>query len=203
MAATVHFHTKTHNRAVAKVVGTADTDTVDIVVKSDLTIAATGNLTFAAADNSITRTTGSWTVDGFTNNSVVVIDGTQYAVDSATATKLIINFRTQLIDEVVTPSTVAGYVSDFLVAGQVIQGTPIVTIAGVAYSVSSTGAVTVQRDTALIYKLFGHDTIMYGSNENSSNDITVTFAGSAGGTIIFELSKTNGWSAINPVGLPY
>jgi hypothetical protein len=120
MTATVHYMTKTHNRAVVKIVGTAAADTATIDITSDL-----------------------------------------------------------------------------VVAGQT-ASSPKVGISGLAYSVSSSGDVTVSRNLVPVFKLFGHDTLQYGSNEQATQNIVVTFNTSAGGTLILELSKTSGFSAVNP-----
>lgn len=120
MAATVHYITKTHNRAVVKIVGTAASDTATINITTDL-----------------------------------------------------------------------------LVSGQT-ASSPKVGISAVAYSCSSAGDVTVVRNSIPVFKLFGHDSLSYGSNEQSNQNIVVTFNTSAGGTLILELSKTSGFSAVNP-----
>ena len=59
MTATVYYLTKTHNRVVVKVVGTAISDTATIAMKTDLTIAATGNITFNNAAKTIVRASDS------------------------------------------------------------------------------------------------------------------------------------------------
>lgn len=120
MAAIVHYITKTHNRAVVKIVGTSTSDSATINIATDLLFGAQ------------------------TANS------------------------------------------------------PKVGISALAYSCSSSGDVTVVRNGVTIFKLFGHDTLSYGSNEQSDQNIVVTFNTSAGGTIILELSKTSGFSAVNP-----
>lgn len=120
MAATVSYITKTHSRAVVKIVGTAATDTATINIANDL------------------------------------LFGTQTS------------------------------------------NSPKVSISAVAYSVSSSGDVTVARNGVIIFKLFGHDTLSYGSSEQNTQNIVVTFNTSPGGTLILELSKTSGFSAVNP-----
>ena len=63
-------------------------------------------------------------------------------------------------------------------------------ITKVWYSVSSSGAVTVTRNSVVVLKLFGHDTIdNFGLAEQNNQSAVVAFAGSAGGTIIIEFSK--------------
>ena len=65
-----------------------------------------------------------------------------------------------------------------------------VNITKVWYSVSSSGAVTVDRNSVTVLKLFGHDTIdCFGLAEQNDQSAVVTFSGSAGGTIIIEFSK--------------
>jgi hypothetical protein len=87
--------------------------------------------------------------------------------------------------------------------GQTVDGTPKVNLARARYSVSSSGDVTVTRNSVTVLKLFGHDEIECPTPEQNTHDIVVTFNNSAGGTIILEVAKVGGYSAINPAGLPY
>jgi len=132
MAATVQYITKTFNRAVIKVVGTASGDTATI------TIGAPGG----------------------------------------------------------TP-----FLDDLTVTGQTVSAAPTVTISAIAYSVHASGDATIVRNAVPIFKLFGNGVMPYGSNEQASKNIVVTFTTTLGGTVIIELSKTDGYSAINPPGV--
>jgi hypothetical protein len=204
MAITSYFTTKTHNRAILNVVGTASSDTVTIPLKTDLTIAATGDITFNNVTKTIVRTSGSWTSEGVVANAVVVVDGVHYSVASVTsATELVVAPKYTLTTGTITPVSVTGYTSPFLVPGQTIVATPKVGITQVAYSVSSAGDVTVVRDGTTVFKLFGHDTLTYGSNEKITHPFVVTFNTSAGGTILLELSKTDGFGPVNPPEIGY
>ena len=71
-----------------------------------------------------------------------------------------------------------------------------VTISQVAYSCDSTKPVTISRNGVVLYTLFGSGVLPYGTNDQSTCDIDINFGTSAGGTVILELSKTNGYSAI-------
>jgi hypothetical protein len=203
MTATVHFMTKTHNRAVVKVVGTTSTDTATINLKTTISITATGDLTVDGTARTITRASGSWATDGVIQNAVVSINGTQYSVLNVSTNVITVYPRYKLTSGVITGATVTSYKSDLLVGGQVIDTTAHVGITNVAYSVSSSGDVTVVRNSKTVFKLFGHDTLVYGSNEESGYDIVVTFNTSAGGTCILELSKTSGFGTVNPSEIGY
>ncbi len=203
MTASVYYMTKTHNRAVVKVVGTTAADTATIALRTNLTITSTGNITFVNSTKTITRASGNWTTDGVLPNSVVVIDGVQYSVKTVGTTSLTVWPKYTLTDGTITSGSVTGYKSDLLVGGQVFDSAAKVGITGVAYSVSSSGDVTVVRNSVNIFKFFGHDTLSYGSNEQNDKDIVVTFNTSAGGTLILELSKTDGFGAVNPPEVAY
>jgi hypothetical protein len=71
---------------------------------------------------------------------------------------------------------------------------PKVNITKVWYSVSSSGDVTITRNSVAVAKLFGHDTIdCFSLAEQNTSDVVVTFNTSAGGTIILELAKVSGY----------
>lgn len=90
-------------------------------------------------------------------------------------------------------STIA-LATDLNVATEVV-GSPVVNIAKVWYSVSSSGSVTITRGGVVVAKLFGHDTMEgFALNEQNGSDIVVTFDVSAGGTVILELGKTAGYA---------
>ncbi len=120
MTATIHYITKTHNRAVVKITATSAGDAVTIPIGDNLCVAG------------------------------------QYSVD------------------------------------------PKINISTVAYSVSSAGHTSINRNGEVL-RLFGHGTISYGDVEQVSSNIDVSFVDTAGGTVILELSKTDGFSAVNPI----
>lgn len=92
-------------------------------------------------------------------------------------------------------STIA--LSALTVTGQT-ASSPLVGITSVSYSLSATGNATISRNGIVIFNLFGDGTLSFGSHEQQGQNIVVTFGSSAGGTIIIELSKSAGFSAINP-----
>lgn len=78
-----------------------------------------------------------------------------------------------------------------------VASSPKANITKVYYSVSSSGDVSVVRNSVPVLKLFGHDTIEgFGLAEQNGSDIVVTFTTSAGGTIILELAKISGYSPV-------
>lgn len=91
-------------------------------------------------------------------------------------------------------------ITDDLLFGDQTVSSPKVNVARATYSVSSSGDVTVTRNSVPIFKFFGHDEFPYASSEQNTHNIVVTFNTSAGGTLVLELSKVNGFSAINPAG---
>lgn len=91
--------------------------------------------------------------------------------------------------------------ANLLSVGQTADGaTKLVNLARVHYSVSGTGKVTITRNSVPIAVLFGQGDIAIPSSEENSSNITLTFSGSAGGTVILELAKVQGFGAINPAG---
>lgn len=93
--------------------------------------------------------------------------------------------------------------TDLIHEGQAVA-TPKVNIARMAYSCSSSGDITIVRNGVTTHKLFGHDSEFQAPTaEQNLSDIVVTFNNTAGGTLILELSKVDGYGAINPPGLPY
>jgi hypothetical protein len=81
------------------------------------------------------------------------------------------------------------------VTGQTVSN-PKVSIGQISYSVASADSVTIARNGTTIYKLFGHDTMPYGSSDQNDQNITVTFSGAGGGTCIMELGKSSGYGAM-------
>lgn len=93
--------------------------------------------------------------------------------------------------------------ADLIHNGQTVNS-PKVNIARMAYSCSSSGSIDISRNGVVTHKLFGHDSEFQApSAEQNDQNIVVTFSGTAGGTLILELSKVDGFGAINPPGLPY
>jgi hypothetical protein len=211
MTITAKIVSRKLNQAVIKVVGTAASDTVTIPIKTTLSIAATGNLTFSATNNTIVRSSGSWVTDGVEvgdNNTVVTITGTvsnngSYIVKAVDATTITVETKfhgfVPMTDETVA-GTATAYKSMLLQYGQKIVGNPSVAIPRVRYSVSSSGAVTIVRNSETVLKLFGHDELETLSYDQPTSDIVVTFDTSAGGTLIMELSKLAGFTTVNPLG---
>lgn len=206
----------TVNKTAFKITATAAADTTTLALKTAITVTATGALTYNAAAGTITRTTGSWLTDGVAVGSVLTIATSAsnngiFIVKAVTATVVTIekntsSARNYLVDETdATPTSVftGSYKSDFLHYGQVMT-TPVVNIAELAYSCNAAGQITVARNSVVTHNLFGSDHALRApSNEQNTFDIVVTFVTTAGGTLIIEFSKVDGFSAINPSGLPY
>lgn len=206
----------TVNKTGFKITATAAADTVTLALKTAITITATGALTYSATNGTITRTTGSWITDGVTIGSVLVIatsasnNGT-FIVKDVSATIITIESNTSsarnyLVNETdTTPTSVftGSYKSDFLHYGQVMS-TPAVNIAEMSYSCNAAGQITITRNSVVTHNLFGADHAFHApSNEQNTFDIVITFVTTVGGTLVIEFSKVDGFSAINPKGLPY
>lgn len=214
MSITTTIIGKKHNAATIKFTATADTDTATVALSTPITIAATGNVTFVAATHTLTRTTGSWSTDLVEVGSVLIITNTvsnngTFIVKSFTATDVVIenntsSARNYLVDETAAAAAFTGsYKSVLLAYGQIISGTPKVNIARCRYSVSSAGSVSVSRNSVVTLKLFGHDEIECPTSENNTHPIVTLFSTTAGGTLIMEVTKVEGFSAVNPSQLPY
>lgn len=91
--------------------------------------------------------------------------------------------------------------TDFTHNGQTVAS-PKVNIANLSYSCAATGDITITRGGVVTHKLFGSDRDLHApSAENNASDIVVTFTGTAGGTLILECGKVDGFGALNPVGV--
>ena len=163
-------------------------------------VVLTGNITFDAETKTIVRSTGSWITDGVVvGKTLLTFSGTtsnnkSVHVKLVDATTITIQDNEVITDEVATTATTSAYYSDLLYTDQFLS-TPKVNINKVWYSVSSSGDVTVTRNSVPVLKLFGHDTIeQFGLAENNTSDIVVTFNTSAGGTIILDISKLEGFT---------
>ena len=213
MAITTTVIGKKHNATTFKIVATASLDAATIPLSTTITIVTPGNITFTPASFTITRATGSWITDGVTVGSVLVVAGTasnngSFIVKSVTASNVVIESDTssavnKLVTEVVAATFTGSYKSDLLSYGQIIDGNLQVNIARVRYSVSSTGDVTVTRNSVVVLKLFGHDELECPTSEFNTFPIVSTFTGTAGGTLILEVTKVAGFSSINPAQLSY
>jgi hypothetical protein len=184
------------NRITYKIVGTAGADTTTIALKTALSITATGNVTFSKANKTIVRASGSWTANGVVPGATIYVSGTTsnngaYSVISATATTLDVMVE-NLVDEVAATATITGAISDIAFAGQPFL-TPLVNIAGAQHSLG--GSCLVARNSVNVMNLFGtwmDKSAAFGMAEQNDQNITVTF-GTAGGTVILELSKVGGF----------
>jgi len=204
------------NKVKFKVTATAAADTTTLTIKSLVTVSGSGNSTFSAANGTIVRSIGDWESDGVTVGSVLVITTTlsnngSFIVKTVSPTIVTIESNTSaarnyLVDEVFFNAVYTGsYKSDFLHYGQIFTlASPKVHIAEMSYSCNASGELTITRAGTVTHKLFGNAVNFHApSPENSTTDIVVAFATGAGGTIILELSKMEGFSAVNPSGLPY
>lgn len=91
--------------------------------------------------------------------------------------------------------------TDFIHNGQSVSS-PKVNIANLSYSCAATGDITITRNAVVTHKLFGSDSALHApSAEQNASDIVVLFTGSAGGTLIIECAKVEGFGALNPVGV--
>jgi hypothetical protein len=70
-------------------------------------------------------------------------------------------------------------------------------ITQLAWSCDATGVITIVRNNLLVYKLFGSGMMPYGSTEFHDYPLVVTFTGTAGGTLVLELSKADGYSPVS------
>lgn len=207
---------KNNAKATIKFVGDASTDTTTFALSTAITIAATGNVTFSAANKTIVRASGSWITDGVVVGAVLTIAGTTSnngifivkSVDSATQITIESNTsvaRNFLVDEVDTNGVTwtNSYKSDLLAYGQIISGTPTVNIARCRFSTNSTNDISVSRNSIKVLKLFGTGELDTPTPEQNTQSITVLFSGSGtgGGTLMLELNKIAGFSAVNPAGL--
>ena len=204
------------NKVKFKVTATAAADTTTLSIKTPITVSSSGNTVFSAANNTMTRSVGSWTTDLVTVGSVIIVTTTvsnngTYIVKSVTPTVITIETNTSvarnyLVDETFLNTVYTGsYQSLFLHYGQIFTiASPKVNIAEMSFSCSSTGDITISRTSLVTHKLFGSAVNFHApSSENSTADLVVLFSTGAGGTMILELSKMEGFSAVNPTGLPY
>jgi hypothetical protein len=93
--------------------------------------------------------------------------------------------------------------TDFTHNGQTVSS-PKVNIANLSFSCAATGDISISRGGVVTHKLFGTaETFHAPSDQNNTSDIVITFTGTAGGTLIIDCGKVEGFGAINPPGLPY
>jgi len=210
--------TKIHsslNKALFKVTATAAADTTTLAIKTIITIGA-GNSVFTAATNTISRAAADWLSSGVVVGAVLLVGGTvnnngTFIVKSVTSTDVVVESNTSsarnfIVDEAAVAASYTGsYKSDFLHYGQVFtQASPKVNIAEMSYSCNAAGDITLTRNSVVTHKLFGTAVGFHApSSEQSDQNIVVLFTTTAGGTLMLELSKVEGFSAINPKGLPY
>ena len=72
---------------------------------------------------------------------------------------------------------------------------PKANISKIWYSVPSGGYVTITRNSVIVATLFGHDVIEgFNFAENNGSDIAIAF--SAGGTVILEINKIDGYGQV-------
>jgi len=203
------------NKAIFKVTATAAADTTTLTIKTVITIGA-GNSVFTAATNTISRVAADWVSAGVTVGSVLIVAGTvsnngTFIVKSVTATDVVIESNTSvarnfIVDEASVAATYTGsYKSAFLHYGQIFTiASPKVNIAEMSYSCNAAGDITLTRNSTVTHKLFGNAVGFHApSSESNDQNIVVLFTTTVGGTLMLELSKVEGFSAINPKGLPY
>lgn len=205
MAATKTIISNSPSRTVVKITGTTAADTATIKLKGNAT-PTSATLTFSATNRTITRAAGDWTSDfgaPIGTNVVITITGgstlnlkTVAGVITSATVITVTQWYTLTTETSVVVSNVqwSGYWSDLATAGQQITAAPQANITKVWYSVSSAGDVTVTRNSVAVLKLFGHDTLdCFGLAENNGFDTVVTFNTSAGGTVILEFTKIDGF----------
>jgi hypothetical protein len=201
------------NKAVFKITATAAADTTTLTLKDTFTIGA-GNSVFTAATNTISRAAADWISSDVTVGSILIVAGTvnnngTFIVKSVTTTDVVIEttiagVKNVIVDEAAVAATYTGsYKSDFLHYGQIFtDASPKVNIAEVSYSTANTGFITITRNSVVTHKLFGSDSNFHApSNEQSDQNIAVLFDTTAGGTLMIELSKVEGFGALNPYGV--
>ena len=179
MTAIVSYIAKIHNRAVVKIIGTAENDTATIKL-TDLCVIGQTCLNPQVAISQVAFSLAADSQATVSRNNVVGISGySGYVVSGYSGDSGFL-----YISGYSGVSGYSGYSSYSGVSG---------------YSGQS-GWTGTAGD--VIYMLFGTDVLPYGSSESNTKDIVVTFSGSPGGTIILELSKTAGYSAMLPPGYP-
>ena len=208
------FHSSV-NKTKFKITADAAAATTTLALKTAITIALPGTSTFDAETGTIVRSTGSWITDGVTIGSVLVIAGTVnnngvFIVRSVTADTVTIESGTSvaknvLVDEAVAATYANSYKSEFLHYGQVFNtATPKVNIAEMSYTCNAGGKITLTRNAVVTHALFGSLIGFHApSNEENASDVVVLFDTTAGGTLVLELSKVEGFSSVNPSALPY
>lgn len=205
MAITKTIISSSPARTVIKVTATAAGDTTTIKMKGAATPTAI-TATFSAANKTITRASGSWAADfGAPVGANVVINfvaGTTLNIGTfagviTSPTVITATSWYSLVDETsvaISNTQWSGYWSDLASPSQQLGPLPLANITKVWYSVSSSGDVTITRNSVAVLKLFGHDVIdNFGLAENNSSDVVATFNTSAGGTVILEFSKIDGF----------
>lgn len=202
MAVTKTLISKSHGRAVYKIVGTAAADTATIRLKPVAVTSASWSAnvaTFNVTNHGLV-TGDTAVISGIVSSNNV--NGTyNLGYNGAFTSITVVNANQFTVAMLTNPGT---YTSGGLsTSDDIIHITQYPTVASpkseltkIWYSVSSSGDVTIVRNAVTIAKLFGHDTIEgFGLAEQAGENIVVTFNTSAGGTAIIEISKTSGYGS--------
>jgi hypothetical protein len=213
MAITKTMISNSPNKVRFKITSTVAAESIAIVIK-DVAVPTALTATFNAANRTITRSAGSWVADftvssrvpplgsnvfiTFTGGTVNNVNRTYAAKLTSTLVLTVDPNYTVIEENAIAVSNVqwSGYWSDVAQIGQAISTTPEVNITKVKYSTTAVGDIRVERNSVVILKLFGSDSIEEnaGLAEQNSFPVVVTFTTTAGGTVFIELAKVAGFS---------